>query len=322
MLLLFGIAPGLLHAQAVSYSVTPPLIDRITEPRDILTEEITITNFGTRRATIYATVNAVALDSGGAIEEFIQPAMTDRSNTVTSWLEISRGRIEIMPGETATVPLTIRVNYNAVPGEYHAFIGFGAGSKRDDVQARALQGLVPGVVVRLAIPEKRIEHLELKSFTVDRVVTDPEAALITYELENTGDIAQQPAGRILFYNSRNREVAELSLTGNQEAVPPGETVSYAMTVPATGAWGRHKAFLQIDYGVNQRASVYDTAFFHVVPLIQLIILFVIVLAVSVGLVLWYQRRYDDDEDDEETVFVQVREGITTDDTDHDINLRT
>lgn len=309
-------------AQTATYSVSPPVIDHITEPRDIISETVSITNYGSRRATIYATVNAVALDSGGAIESFVQAAMSDRSSTVTSWLEISRGRIEVMPGETVTVPLTIRVNYNAEPGEYHAFIGFGSGSKRDEVQARALQGLVPGVVVRLSIPEKRTEHLQLKTFSIDRVVTNPASALITYELENTGDITQLPAGRILFYDSRNREVAELSLASKSSPVAPGETVTYTTEVPATGAWGRHKAFLQVDYGVNQRASVYDTTFFHVIPLVQLLIIFVVVLALSVGAVLLFHRRLDplDDEDDD-AVLVQVRSGVTTDEKDHDINLR-
>lgn len=321
--LLFGCCastPSLLLA--ADYAVSPLLIEHETEPRDIIADTITITNYSGRQVRIFPTVNAVTLSEGGVIEEFVTPSASDRSVTVTSWIEITRSRVEVPAGESVEVPVTFRISPSAEPGEYHAVIGLGSGSKRDEVEARAMQGLVPGVVVRLSIPEKRNEYIQLKNFSIDRVVTNSNQATVTYILENSGDIAQTPAGKLLFYNARGEEVGAIAINDAAQSVAPGESVTFIESLPDTAEWGRHKAFLEVAYGVNQRATVYDTTFFHIVPLRQLIIAFVVVLIVSVLIALYYHRRsVGDDDEDDDYLPVRVRVGTTATDQDHDINLR-
>ena len=81
------------------------LIDETYQPRDSEVKTITLTSdYPSRKAVLYATVNEITADSEGEIKEFVTPVMTDRTNTVTSWAEITRGRIELMPGEKIEVP--------------------------------------------------------------------------------------------------------------------------------------------------------------------------------------------------------------------------
>ena len=66
--------------------------------------------------------------------------MSDRSVSPTSWIEISRARIDIKPGEQAEIPLVIKINQNALPGLYHAYVGFAPGTNLDEAESKVLNG--------------------------------------------------------------------------------------------------------------------------------------------------------------------------------------
>jgi hypothetical protein len=78
----------------------------------------------------------------------------------------------------------------------------------------------------------------------------------------------------------------------------GDTFSPEQKAQLAAVWnsaqgfGKYKAFLNLDYGDSQRASVQDTVFFWIVPWKQLSIAFVIGALLVVFLVFYYQRRYD------------------------------
>ena len=105
---------------AAEYSVTPMLIEHTVEPRDMSEETVKITNTSGRKLRIFPTVNQITLGEGGEIKSFVPPSMSDNTTSITSWISVTRGRVEINPGETIKIPLNITVNPNAVAGEYHA----------------------------------------------------------------------------------------------------------------------------------------------------------------------------------------------------------
>ncbi len=307
---------------ANSYSVTPLVIERDVSARDMLEETIKVTNTGTVPVKLFPSVNAITLGEDGSIEEFISPVMTDQTTNVASWLAISRARIELAPGETKRIPLSITVNPQAVPGEYYALIGFGSGDKRDEAEAMVMAGRAPGVTVRLAIADKKNEYLRLHSFVVDRFVTNPEESLVRYELENIGDTAITPKGEIIIYDVRGKEVGAVTVNGAGEVLEPSTRREFTATLPSTGIYGRHKAFLNLEYGSTQRANLYDTTFFTVVPILYIVIAFGVLLFTTLILTLLYifkQRRHH--HIDDESVAMYIRDGVHSDLKDHDINLK-
>jgi len=318
--LLAWFVPALVLAN--SYSVTPLIIERDVAPRDMLEESIKITNTGSTPIKIFPSVNAISLGEDGSIQEFIAPAMTDQTTNIASWLAISRARIELAPGETKRIPLSITVNPQAVPGEYYALIGFGSGDKRDEAEAAVVRGAAPGVTVRLAIADKKNEYLRLHGFVVDRYVTNAAESSVRYELENIGDVPITPSGEIIIYDVRGKEVASVPVNQENTVIAAGERVTFNAALPDTGNFGRHKAFLNLEYGSAQRANVYDTTFFTVVPLFYIAMLFVALLAVTVLLtVLYIVRNRKHASIDEESVAMYIRTGVHTELADHDINLK-
>ncbi len=307
---------------AADYAVTPLLIENTVEPRDMSEETVKITNTSSRKLRIFPTVNQITLGEGGEIKSFVPPSMSDNTTSITSWISVTRGRVEINPGETIKIPVSITVNPNAVAGEYHAFIGFAEGSKRDEAEALVMAGRAPGVVVRLSLVEKRSEYLRLNRFVIDRFVTNHEDATVSYELENVGGLPITPTGEVIFYDSRGVEIAAIEINEENKSIQANNTEKFSQTLPDVGTIGRRKALLNIEYGTTQRANLYDTTYFNVVPLVPLIVLFTIVLLLSILLVLYYHKRGNQPLDIEhEEVSVYVRNGTTATQYDHDINLK-
>lgn len=307
---------------AQAYTVSPLVIDLNVEKRELLTKTITLTNSGTRQVRIYPTVNEIALDEDGTIKTFQSPVEVDRTNTVTSWIEITRGRITLKPGETREIPLTVRVHPNVEAGEYHAFIGFPAASNKEEAMKRSMGGGAPGTVVRIAVDQERTEYLKLEGFGVDRFVVDPEKGTVNYSVLNTGEAPVMPRGEIIFYNTRGTEVATLPINPDGETVAEGDILALRSTLPSTLTIGKHKALLTLEYGERQTAALHDTAFFYMMPLKYMLMIFAAVLAFAILLTVLIYRRMSIpfEHDGVENVAMYIRQE-RSEPKPHDIDLK-
>ena len=134
-----------------------------------------------------------------------------------------------------------------------------------------------------------------------------------------------PKGEIIFYNGRGEEVGAVPVNKETQSLAPNESKTFEVPAPVDGYLGKYKAFLSVDYGTVQVASVYDTAFFYVIPWQQLLIMFLVVMIVAVILSVLIHRRFavKSEGDDEHGAFhlpFHVFEGKSSD-ADHDINLK-
>ncbi len=305
----------------VAYTVTPLVIDVKAEARDILTKKITITNTGGAMSTIYPTVNNISLDAGGTIQEFHSPVESDRTASLASWIEISRAGINVPVGESKTIDITLRINPNPVPGTYHAFVGFGNGRNRDEAQAQVNNGTAPGTIITLTIEDKKLEFLKLSRFIIDRFITKQGNQAALYTIKNPGDEALVPTGEIIFYDNKGVEVSSLTVNGEGQSIPPGEEREFKVDVPTQGLFGKYKAFLNVEYGTAQKASVQDTSFFYVLPMKIILSILGVLSIVVIVLALYVHRKYFDDSfvDDSDTLPLHIRD-TESDPMHHDIDL--
>ncbi len=319
--LLFLFCSNFTFVFAATYSVKPLVIDHELEKREIITEIITLTNHENRILRIFPTVNEVSVSDGGSIQSFVEPSMTDRTSSITSWLEITRGRVELQPNETKELTLTIRVNPEVASGEYHAFVGFPEGPNRDEAQKRVYEGVAPGTVVRIGVDKVQNQFLRLEKFLVERFVKDSTEGDVSYTLVNPGEDPVVPKGELIFYDNNGTEVASSPVNPETIVIDGKETVSFTQEVPSDMKMGKYKAFLSVEYGEHQTASVHDTAFFYVLPIKTILIIFAIVLVLAIALALFVHRKFDKEVDtngvDEVALF--IRQG-KSESKDHDIDL--
>ena len=316
------VAPAYTFASDVV--INPIFIDLEVEGRDSITKDITLKNETDSKLVLYATVNEVAVNTTGEIMQFITPAMTDRTDTVTSWIEITRGRIELEPKETKIVPLTVKINAYAKSGDYHAFIGFVSASKRFEAEAVALRGDANGVILKVAVEEKTDELLRINSFLIDRFVFNEAGSNIDLEIKNEGDSPVSPSGEIIFYNSRGEEISSVPVTVDGESIPGGESRTVSTKIPFNKELGRFKANVLLNYGTNQQAAVFNTTQFFMVPLPIVIGILIAIVIFSLLLTYLLRRAFNDEVrsgDAENELPFRIRNDREHQEKDHDIHIK-
>jgi hypothetical protein len=302
-------------------SIAPRLIDIEIEPRQSVTRDITLRNsYDSRTATLYATVNQIAIDNTGSISEFVPPVMTDRETDVTSWISINRGRISLPAGETTAIPLTVQTHPNTPPGVYHAFIGLTQASNRAIAEAAALAGDAPGLILKVTVPDTRVESIRIAALESDRFVFDESDKTLTLTVTNEGQRAINPQGEVVFYDARGREIAAAPVNTYDQIIGVSEELVLTVPLPDTVPAGRVSANALLTYG-EQRATVFASTSFLAVPWWIFLVLGVGMLAVLLLLLsLLRTRAVTDNSEHGESVAMYVGTNRDHETKDHDIDL--
>lgn len=305
-----------------AYSVSPLVVNVEAKQRDVIRKKIILTNEGPAPITVYPSVNNISLTDGGTVEKFLSPAVSDRSTSLASWIEINRSGKHLMPGEAHEYELTLRINPTAKAGTYNAIIGFGSGRNDQIAKAQVAANNAPRVIVTVTIVEEKNELLKLSRFIVDKFITSGENQAAVYTIKNPGDESLVPEGEIIFYNSRGEEVGSVPVNTEGATIDPGSEKQFNATVPSEGLFGKYKAFLSVEYGNAQLASVQDTAYFYVFPFMKVLLIFgAVVLVVVVGSFFLHKRYFGDVEEEEsEQLSFHIRDSLSGE-CEHDINLK-
>ncbi len=294
LLFLFSAFLALFSSSAVfagtAISVSPLIVDQKAEIRDIFNESLTVSNNTDHRMNLYTFVNNVSVGEGGGIEEFLDPSKADNSSSLANWIQISRGVIELNPGEKKTIDFSYQVALSAKPGKYHASISFAEGSTRTEAEAKLGQN--PSLILSVEVTEEVNEFLQLKKFAADKVFFAAPPVGFVYRIENIGNKPLVPKGQIVLYDRKGREIAEVPLNREGKSIAPGEEAEFKAEWEGKGALGKYKALLQADYGGVQKKSLNDTVFFFVIPWQKIALFFAIAVLFLVILIYIIHRRYE------------------------------
>jgi len=266
-------------------AVTPAVIDLKGKARDIIKESIVITNTSDHQITLYPSVDDINVESGSQTFTYAQSS-TGLSDSLSNWIELSRGVVTLGPGEQREVPFVITINENAVVNTYHSAITFGEGDTRDEAEAMAP---LATVTVNLEVQADIKEEMQLAKFTSDNIVFSGDDVLFKYQLQNIGNQDLNPTGEISIYDRNGEEVASVDVNKEGKTISPNQLSQLASVWSAANGFGKFKALLTVKYGASQTASVQDTVFFWIVPWKQILELFAVSLVAIVLLGLYFHR---------------------------------
>lgn len=276
-------------ATTAELSITPVVIDQKAKARDIIQASLTITNKSNRKLNLYPAVNDLHPETGEQSFSSAQNA-DDLEASLARWIELSRGVIDLGPGEEKTIPFVIRVSQNAAPGSYHALISFASGSTRDSAEAA---GDLATAAVNLEVQADIKEIMQLNKFTTDNIVFTGDDVLFNYQLQNIGNQDLRPKGEIRIYDRKGEEIASLEVNGEGKNVSPDQVAQLASVWNGAAGFGRFKALLNVDYGSAQTASVSDSVYFWVIPWKQLLALTIVTLIAVIVLSLHFHRQLEE-----------------------------
>lgn len=258
------------------FSVSPVVENEKAKPRDIIKKELLITNNTDKRVDLYATVENVDPNNGD--QDFKDASNSDLSTSLANWIEITRGVIELSAGESRKIPYLIHVNLSAKPGIYYSKIKFGEGSTRKEAETK---DDAVALLLNVEVIDDAKERLQLGNFVSDKSVVLGDVASFSYKIENTGNRRVEPRGTIRIFNRRGEEVGSVPLNADGDEISPNNNKQLAAVWNTLGRFGKYKAYLDLEYGENQLASVQDTVYFWVFPWKEIMasIIGIIVLAI-------------------------------------------
>ncbi len=243
-------------------TVTPAIIDKKAEARDVLDFSLHVSNDSSSLVRLYAIVNDISEKEGK--KEFLDPSLMPVNTSLARWIRISRGMIELEAGEQREIPLSIEIPPTAEPGTYYAAVVFGEGLTPREAEQRASVLNQPQLMVNLDVRENIVENAQIKTFQTEKDLFFQLPVKFLLEVENVGNKVIQPSGSIYIYNRKGEEVGTIPVNRGLASVSPLTTQSFEQDWAAEKGFGKYKARLVAEYG-NQSGSLQDTIYFWVLP---------------------------------------------------------
>ncbi len=198
--------------------------------------------------------------------------------------------ISLAPGQEKQVPITITIPKSAAGGGYYGVVRFApASSIKNPNQNVSLAGSV-GSLILVKVPGKLIEQMSIAGFGVrlgssdSTFFTTNKKLSASVQIQNEGNVQEQPFGKILLKNHSNKILASFNVNNDY---PPGNVLPDSIRefgVPLTnvGSFGQFKIEGNFGYGSNgQLLSASST--FYVIPM-SVIILFILIVLLLIFLI--------------------------------------
>lgn len=263
---------------ATAFTAAPLVIDGKGKIREILHYSITLVNTTKHLVSIYpwvTDVDSVIGDPGTT--DLAGSQSKELAQSLARWIEVTRGSVDILPGEQKEVSITVQVNMNAKPGNYHATIHLSSGGTRPDAEANKAETV--DTLMNIEVLDDINERLQLNTFIPDKNVFAGESASFNYNIENIGNRGEIPRGKIRIYDKDGREVATIDANQDGTRLEPSSKVQLSSVWASSNGFGRYKAMLDLEYG--GRGTLQDTVFFWVIPWKKLLGMFLSLIILCV-----------------------------------------
>ena len=309
---LFPVAPASAQSSA-SLSIAPKK-NYVIEPGKSVDDKLTIRNLdSTQRLELsLRVVDFTFTDNGGTPKLFLAEDSPQTTWSLKSYIDIPKS-VVIEPGATKTIDMSVSIPANQGAGSYYSAIVYGTGAGEGGNVGLSASGVTLAFVT---IPGQVTENLALKKFglydpkaTGDikgyRFITGEEPSVIGYTLENSGNVAEAPAGSITIKDIFGRERTIENVNPNGSLALIGQTRTYKACIKlaaqnedfkgttaegsvctSPGLWpGYYKSTLNLFYGQNGNLTkeVTGTASFWYLPLWFVIVFLVVLAAVVIGI---------------------------------------
>lgn len=276
-------SPKFINAQeGRSISVVPPKFELFSNPGDIVTERIKITN----NSGVVSTYSILIEDFGSTGEEgqvVLEEEGADTKYSLASWIEPSEREIILQPNEEKTLVFNINVPRDAEPGGHYASLLLQSAvdqNKANEGGAAAQVSQRIGSLVLLRVSGNINESAQIETFEAPaRSQAGP--VNFTLRVKNDGNVHIRPKGTIIITDLFGRKVDELPLEGAN--VLPGATRKMDTSWEKVNLLGSYTATLVATYG-QQSLPLTAATKFNVISNTTLIVGSIALIALIIFLI--------------------------------------
>lgn len=287
------------NAPAQALEIAPPIINLTGDPGQTINTEITLRDVSTSSLRVTTELNDFTANGEDGTPKILLDQKDPTPYSIIKWVSPIPS-LTLEPKQLKKVPVTIKIPANASPGGYYGVIRFSGTPPDIDTSGVSLSASL-GTLVMLRVKGDAKQQLETLDFQTTG--TDGKASSLfegiplnfVERLKNTGNVYEQPTGRILISDIFGKPVAVVNVNLEQRNILPGTTRKFTQTLDKSGLgdrflFGFYKATLTLDYGNKQTLS--SSLSFWVIPYKLIIGIIIALIALLIGARVML-RRYTD-----------------------------
>ena len=278
---------------ALGLTAIPPRLEIEGDPGQVVTKEIKVRNESLQNRVIYTTIKdfIVSDDSGTPLqlEDTDLETNPDLNRwTASSWIHISPTKLQLKPGETKSLTLTVIVPDNALPGGHYAMLTYMPNGDVKPGQMKKTASIIGqrvGTLIYFTVAGPVTEKLNILKFSVPQF-SEQGPINFTGTLESLSDIHITPVGNITISDPLRTKVAEVPVEAG--SVFPETQRDFVSTWTQKWGWGKYRADLNLAYGTTGAVAT-ATIFFWLFPIRLVIYSLIAIISILTAIILLNKR---------------------------------
>lgn len=254
--------------------IAPPVITLSANPGQTVTANISLRDISTGKLVVSNEINNfTAAGDDGTPKIILDGSDDDSAYTLKKWIS-PLDKITLEPKQIKNVTVTIKVPADAAPGGYYGVIRFTGNPPELEGTGVSLSASL-GSLIFLRVNGNVKESMKINSFTASSDGKTGwlfEFAPIKFaeKIENTGNIYEQPTGRITITDMFDKKIAIVNVNIDTKYVLSGTSRKFEQSLDKSNIgkkmlFGRYKADLVVTYGSDQKYTMTKSIEFWVIP---------------------------------------------------------
>lgn len=204
--------------------------------------------------------------------------------------------VELQPGETKEVKLTINVPGNAAPGGYFGAVRYSVVPKGTDAERQIALNTSIAHLVFVDVPGDVVQQIRVNSL---KMQNDDKARTIfftapnksTLSVQNLGNGFARPFGTVTVNNTFGKQVASYEVNNNEPRgiVLPNSSRAFTNDISGVKLPGKYTATASVAYGNGGEVVTYKSAFWYL-PIWFLLVVLALLLVVAGGIYYIFRKR--------------------------------
>jgi hypothetical protein len=279
--------------------ISPPVLTLNADPGQVIKTQISLRDVSTSALIVKGQAN----DFIAAGEDGTPKILLDSNETspfsLKDWVA-PLPQLLMKPREIRNLPVTFTVPANASPGGHYGVIRFTATPPDLSSSGVSLSASL-GSLVLITVSGKTTSNLSVATFGPQKSGKAKslfESTPITFvtRLRNSGNVQEQPVGRIIIKDMFGKTVAGLNVNLPPRFVLPDSIRRFESPLDATvignkHLFGHYKASLTVNYGPEGKSVVTSSVSFWVIPY-RLIGAIIVILIVGFFALRYFIRGYN------------------------------
>lgn len=248
--------------------VAPATFDSVRlEPGEQENFQVTVTNISSEPQTFYIQRRDI-IDQDTNRAPIFAPADRQKMGIeLSEWIEVATRTPLIEPGQSISIPFTLRAPVDITPGSHFGAIFFSVEAPEIDTSGAAV-GYEVAVPIVVRIAGDATESANIRQFATNRFIYGSADVEFSVKIENTGTTMIRPSGPLTITNMFGKQVASIMFNESQGGIMPNKTIGFTLNwKDDASAFGRYEAMINPVYGdTGGRQTMTSTVTFWVLPM--------------------------------------------------------